>query len=1343
MTKTEYKKIIAFFMAFIITFSTFGVNYTFVFAMYNNNYNDDCMFDKIDSPMMSTTPPALIPDLDVSNDDCDSLNNGLYNSNNNSCSADNDLFNADDDSYTPNDDTCTKDNCIYVPTDDYNNTHCVVNIPCTGNSTTTPPAITFLPSPPTLPIPELTSSNNYYTLADGEVKYLGGIYVKLNNNNMNMFNSNFAINYYSILPASGSDWFSFTPADTPIQFPDKILGSPDTRSHTVVISNLLPAYLSTTMRITTVYGVTFDIFIGNISPFFTGMSLTFTTVSGQQLGSHQMVVDFRHRPITAPTAYTRSKILTLAWNVIAPPGTPTCPPGCACRLNCFLDNCQCNFVPVANVVWENLGSPIFYQGHVRQLEYVITPSNATMQTVTWFSDDPSIAHVSETGLLTIGNPGITYIGLVTDDRGRSIRRQIIVYNNPNHPTMNVPHAPNPATGFMFQERGMIATDLLNNPYLIIFPNRTVHQGNINPVEFQIRNRLSENFDNISLVFTGGLSNVLEIVYPIGQFSMGSGLGAGLTTIPTSPFPIRHAAFRLRADAPVGVHRGYLEFYQNDSRMINVGWGGGVGVPMTWEVLPAPVYHNITLNTAQNGTATVSHSTATAATTITLAATPNAGYRFVEWNIQPAVSLATGSVTNPNVTFFMPNNNITITPVFGAIPTVAFNSVTANGTSDTVTTTQLTLNFNANPSALAIGNISVSGGLTISNLQGTGNSRTVNISGNWTDGQEITVTLTAPAGYIITPLTQTVTLFRSAAEPTPTPITFNGATANGTNGVTTTTQLTLNFNGNPSTLAIENISISGGVSVSNLQGTGNNRTLTISGNWTNGQQVTINLTDPTGYIITPQTQSATLHRATPQQQPPPPCSCANNGCGGNNNCASGNCTCAVPAPPPSAPTPPSNDVTGNGGQVILLNAQNPVITTQPQNNIVYIDEEIVLYAEANITDGGILSFQWYQNTANRGTGWVQIDGATQAHFTPPTDTIGIFYFRVVVINTNHENTITGRHISTTNSRVVSIEVIPLPGVIRPIPTIWAEPSTALIAELQGSMTDYFYDIWDYLEIEINAQPADNLAGGFVVADFNFTVGDEEIDARLREFYAYYTIFADLSDFIPNGLNYHRIVALHNGRIIGGKFNSQEMIFSVNVNTNDTFYIAYIEDLRRINLSPNAYYIIDLAGNAPMELMDVRPLVQNGRIMVPVRFITYILGGEVYWNRENNNVSIHLDGESITFRTGEMLPGMDVPVQTFNNRMYVPLRFVSEFFGAVVTWDGATEIAEIVRYVPCPERKNYIALQTLAAIKEDEIQADISEFKRDDEDPNAPDSKIRILDNILSLEELDAFELPERP
>jgi hypothetical protein len=108
-----------------------------------------------------------------------------------------------------------------------------------------------------------------------------------------------------------------------------------------------------------------------------------------------------------------------------------------------------------------------------------------------------------------------------------------------------------------------------------------------------------------------------------------------------------------------------------------------------------------------------------------------------------------------------------------------------------------------------------------------------------------------------------------------------------------------------------------------------------------------------------------------------------------------------------------------------------------------------------------------------------------------------------------------------------------------------------------------------------------------------------------------------------------------------------------------------------------FITDLADNAPVQVMDVPPLLYGGRTLLPIRFMANALGAEIDWNEATHEVSLTLDGMTLTFPTdGSPVPGMDVPPQLMDGRTMVPLRFISEFFGAQVNWDPATFGIEVI-------------------------------------------------------------------
>jgi uncharacterized repeat protein (TIGR02543 family) len=59
----------------------------------------------------------------------------------------------------------------------------------------------------------------------------------------------------------------------------------------------------------------------------------------------------------------------------------------------------------------------------------------------------------------------------------------------------------------------------------------------------------------------------------------------------------------------------------------------------------------------------------------------------------------------------------------------------------------------------------------------------------------------------------------------------------------------------------------------------------------------------------------------------------------------------------------------------------------------------LTVTAEVADGGALSYQWFENVSNSSAGGTPIEGETADTYTPSADNRGIFYYYVVVANTN--------------------------------------------------------------------------------------------------------------------------------------------------------------------------------------------------------------------------------------------------------------------------------------------------------------------------------------------------------
>ena len=100
-------------------------------------------------------------------------------------------------------------------------------------------------------------------------------------------------------------------------------------------------------------------------------------------------------------------------------------------------------------------------------------------------------------------------------------------------------------------------------------------------------------------------------------------------------------------------------------------------------------------------------------------------------------------------------------------------------------------------------------------------------------------------------------------------------------------------------------------------------------------------------------------------------------------------------------------------------------------------------------------------------------------------------------------------------------------------------------------------------------------------------------------------------------------------------------------------------------------------------DTKPIILNGRTMVPMRGIFEKLGAEVLWDGETQTVTAKREGNEVTFKIGESVAKVNGEQKNLdqsaiideNNRTLVPLRFVGESFDTVVEWDEQRRVAGI--------------------------------------------------------------------
>ena len=96
----------------------------------------------------------------------------------------------------------------------------------------------------------------------------------------------------------------------------------------------------------------------------------------------------------------------------------------------------------------------------------------------------------------------------------------------------------------------------------------------------------------------------------------------------------------------------------------------------------------------------------------------------------------------------------------------------------------------------------------------------------------------------------------------------------------------------------------------------------------------------------------------------------------------------------------------------------------------------------------------------------------------------------------------------------------------------------------------------------------------------------------------------------------------------------------------------------------------------------PIIEDGRMLVPMRFLFEQMGAEVEWNAETQTATAALNNTAVTFAIDDteatvnnQSATMEVPAQLVNGKTMVPLRFLSEELGYNVMWNEEARTAVI--------------------------------------------------------------------
>jgi len=134
----------------------------------------------------------------------------------------------------------------------------------------------------------------------------------------------------------------------------------------------------------------------------------------------------------------------------------------------------------------------------------------------------------------------------------------------------------------------------------------------------------------------------------------------------------------------------------------------------------------------------------------------------------------------------------------------------------------------------------------------------------------------------------------------------------------------------------------------------------------------------------------------------------------------------------------------------------------------------------------------------------------------------------------------------------------------------------------------------------------------------------------------------------------------------------------------------EDIAMVNVANVVTPELDLESISGIKIMingrllstDVSPVMEQQRVLIPVRAVGEALGVNVGWNKDLQQITLVGRGKSVELFIGStsatingVPEGLDVPAKITQGRTLVPLRFISQAFGARVNWDGNKQLVEI--------------------------------------------------------------------
>jgi hypothetical protein len=172
-----------------------------------------------------------------------------------------------------------------------------------------------------------------------------------------------------------------------------------------------------------------------------------------------------------------------------------------------------------------------------------------------------------------------------------------------------------------------------------------------------------------------------------------------------------------------------------------------------------------------------------------------------------------------------------------------------------------------------------------------------------------------------------------------------------------------------------------------------------------------------------------------------------------------------------------------------------------------------------------------------------------------------------------------------------------------------------------------------------------------------------------------VFVNSNEMFFDGQTYS-----YNANLIDG--DNQFIIKAVDAAGNEAIETLLIKKVNEKKITLQIGSNLATVGSETIEL-EAPPVIEKGFTLVPLRFISEAFGASVDWNDALKVITINYRTLAIQLQVGSTVAvvdnsivKLDAPPKIINGRTLVPIRFISETFGATVDWDGTTKTVTIV-------------------------------------------------------------------